>query len=241
MASLSRPFYRQCVRWIVHCLAAGILGAVSLAHAARPFVTDDARIVDPGGYQIESYIKRQRGFSESEFWFLPAHNPGGIVELTLGGFRVDSEPFGDSRAILAQAKTLLRPLETNGAGYALTVGMMRLSRAAPGSVEGNPYINGIGSFSFADDLVVMHTNLGARRDAGASMTRGTWGIGAEIRLQERLFGIVETYGERGEKPTKHFGLRIWIVPSRVQVDSTLGFEHTNPERRFYTVGLRLLW
>ncbi len=240
MTSLAHPLYRQSGRRFVHCVVAGALGAAASAHAARPFVTDDARIVDPGGYQIETYIKKQRGFSESEFWFLPAHNPGGRVELTLGGFGVDSQPFGDSRAIVAQAKTLLKPLEANGAGYALTLGMVRLSRT-PGSVEGNPYINGIGSFSFADDFVVMHTNLGARRDAGAATTRGTWGIGAEIRLQERLFGIVETYGERGEKPTKHFGLRIWVVPSRVQIDSTLGFEHTNPERRFYTVGLRLLW
>ena len=66
---------------------------------------------------------------------------------------------------------------------------------------------------------------------------------AELREQ---FGpeynhAVETYGERGEKPTRHLGLRVWVVPNHVQVDSTLGFENTNPERRFYTVGLRLLW
>src|SRR5882672_20186 len=92
--------YRHVPRAIVHTFLVGTLAAATSAHAARPFVTDDARIVDPGGYQIETYYKRQRGFSEHEFWFLPAHNPGGNVELTLGGFRVDSEPFGDSRAIL---------------------------------------------------------------------------------------------------------------------------------------------
>ena len=241
MAPPSSRNYGHIRRAIVHTFFVGTFAAATSVHAARPFVTDDARIVDPGGYQIETYYKRQRGFSESEFWFLPAHNPGGNVELTLGGFWVNSQPFGDSHAALAQAKTLLKPLEANGSGYALTLGFMRLGRSNPDSLEGNPYINGIGSFSFADDLVVMHTNLGARRDAGAGTTRGTWGVGAEIRLQERLFGIVETYGERGEKPTRHFGLRVWVVPSRVQVDSTLGFERTNPERRFYTVGLRLLW
>jgi hypothetical protein len=239
MSSSSRPLYRQARLAIVQFFL--LAAAPFQAQAARPFVTDDARIVDPGGYQIETYYKRQRAFRENEFWFLPAHNPGGRVELTLGGFRVDSEPQGNSRALIAQAKTLLRPLETNGSGYALTVGLMRLSRDAPGSVENNPYINGIGSLSFSDDAVVMHANLGARRDAEAGLTRGTWGLGAEIRLHERLFGIVETYGERGEKPTKHLGLRVWIVPSRVQVDSTLGFERTDPERRFYTVGLRVLW
>ena len=58
---------------------------------------------------------------------------------------------------------------------------------------------------------------------------------------DRLFGIVKTYGERGEKPTRHLGLRVWVVPNRIQIDSTLGFQRSDPERRFQTVGLRLLW
>jgi hypothetical protein len=236
-----RPLYRQFLRWIVHCALASALGTATSAHAARPFVTDDARIVDDGGYQLETFVKQQRAFHEREFWFLPAHNPFGHVELTLGGIWVNSAPDGNSRSLIAQAKTLLKPLETNGSGYALTLGVVRLSPPGPDSGETNPFVNGIGSFSLADDAVVIHANLGARRDAGASTTRGTWGAGAEIRVTERLFGIVETYGERGEKPTRHLGLRAWVMPNHVQVDTTLGFERTNPERRFHTVGLRLLW
>lgn len=222
-------------------MLASALGAAASAEAARPIVTDDARIVDEGGYQIETFVKQQRAFHQREFWFLPASNPFGRVELTVGGVWVNGLPDGNSRSLVAQAKTLLKPLESNGSGYALTVGVARLSPSGPDSGETNPYVNGIGSFSLADDAVVIHTNLGARRDAGASMTRGTWGAGTEIRMTGRLFGIVESYGERGQKPTRHAGLRFWLVPSRVQVDTTLGFENTNPERRFYTVGLRLLW
>jgi len=242
MPLLLRTIYRQFARTAAHCMLAVALGAAaSVAHAARPFVTDDARIVDDGGYQLETFTKRERTFDEREFWFLPAHNPFGRVELTLGGGWINSLPEGNSRALVAQAKTLLKPLEANGSGYALTLGVVRLSPSGPGSARTNPYLNGIASFSLADDAVVIHTNLGARRDAGAGTTRGTWGAGAELRMTERLFGVVETYGERGEKPTRHAGLRIWVIPSRVQFDSTLGFERTNPERRFYTVGLRLLW
>src|SRR6266850_983035 len=182
MISLSRPFYRQLVRRIVHCGLAGALGAAASAQGARPFVTDDARIVDNGGYQLETFVKQQRTFHEREFWFLPAHTSFERVELTLGGIWVNSVPDGNSRSLVAQAQTLLKPLETNGSGYALTLGVMRLSPSGPDSGETNPYVNGIGSFSLADDAVVIHTNLGARRDAGASMTRGTWGAGAEIRL-----------------------------------------------------------
>ena len=204
------------------------------AHGARPFVTDDARVVDKDGCQIESFVKRQRRFDESEFWFLPACNPWG-AELTVGHIRLDSTPAGNTRTTVLQAKTLLKPLATNGGGFALTVGMLA------GSTN-SPYFNTIGSFSFADDRVVLHTNLGGVRDNAARVSRGTWGAGAEVLLiAPRLYGILEAYGQRGEKPTAHTGLRIWIVPNRVQVDTTVGVQRSNLEHRFGTVGLRILW
>ena len=207
--------------------------AAPLAHAARPFVTDDARIVDKDGCQIETFVKRQRRYDEKEFWFLPACNPWG-AELTVGHSGVEGTT-GDTSATILQAKMLLKPLATNGAGFALTVGTFYGKTT-------NPYVNAIGSFSFADDRVVLHTNLGALRDNVAGMTRGTWGAGAEILLlAPRLYAIAETYGIRGEKPTAHTGLRIWIVPNQVQVDTTIGLQQSSPERRFATVGLRLLW
>jgi hypothetical protein len=235
------PFHRHAVRLIVPLAAAAAAVCAHFAHAARPFVTDDARVVDEGGYQIETFVKRQRGFHENEFWLVPAHNPGGPVEFTLGGSWTHSGVDGNSRAVIAQAKTLLLPLKPNGAGYAITLGVTRLRPAAGASAETDPYINGIGSFSFADDATVVHANLGARRDDGAGIDRGTWGLGAEIRLNERLFGIAETYGERGQKPTRHLGLRYWLFPNRVQLDSTLGFQDAVPQRRFNTVGVRVLF
>jgi hypothetical protein len=199
------------------------------AHAARPFVTDDARIVDRGGCQIETYYKEQRTYQGSEFWFLPACNPFG-VELTFGGNRIE----GDDNAIL-QAKFLLRPLETNGWGSALSVG----------AFGGDPYANAIASFSFADDRAVIHANAGAIRDGKTDLTRWTWGLGLEALLHApRFYGILETYGQRDDKPVLHGGLRFWILPQRVQLDTTVGAQSGQsgqPDRRFYTVGLRILF
>lgn len=215
-------------------LLAALLLAACAAHAARPFVTDDARVVDRDGCQIETFVKRQRRIDESEFWFLPACNPWG-AELTLGHARLDSTPAGDTRTTVLQVKTLLKPLATNGAGFALALGMLA-------STANSPYFNAIGSFSFADDRVVLHANLGGIRDNVARLSRGTWGAGAEVLLlAPRLYGILESYGQRGEKPTAHAGLRIWIVPNQVQVDTTVGLQQASPERRFATVGLRILW
>jgi hypothetical protein len=220
-------------------LAAAVLLALldaAPAQAARPFVTDDARVVDKDGCQIETFVKRQRRFDESEFWFLPACNPWG-AELTLGYIQVNSgvSRTPDTHTAVLQIKTLLKPLETNGAGFAITLGALAGDKVSP-------YVNGISSVSFADDHVVMHSNIGAIRDNVAALTRWTWGLGAEILLAApRLYGILETYGQRGEKPTLHTGLRIWIVPNRVQVDTTIGLQNSNPERRFGTLGLRVLW
>lgn len=223
------------MRWMPAALLMLLLPTAA-SWAARPFVTDDARVVDPGGCQVETFGKRQSKLDESEFWFLPACHPEAVgLELTAGHARVDSTPGGDTRTTILQAKKLLKPLQANGSGFAVSVGML-YNRAT------SPYVNGIGSFSFADDRVVLHVNAGAVRDNVARMSRGTWGTGAEVLLAGPwLYGIVESYGQRGEKPTLHTGLRIWIVPNRMQVDTTVGRQESSPERRFGTLGLRVLW
>ena len=76
----------------------------------------------------------------------------------------------------------------------------------------------------------------------ASMTRATWGMGAEVAFHPRLIGIVESYGQRADKPTFHYGVRIWVVPNRVQVDGTLGRQDSGPPgRSFQSLGLRILF
>src|SRR5262245_11428814 len=220
----------------LHLLLA-ILGhcAAQYAQAARPVVTEDGRTVDLGCCQIETFYKEQRAYSGSEFWFLPACNPFGI-ELTAGGNRIE-----DEKSLVLQGKTLLKPLETNGYGLAFTLGTFYVNPQEGGNVW-SPYLNGIASFSFLDDRAVVHTNLGAIHDRIAGMDRATWGIGLEaLLLAPRLYGILETYGQRADKPTLHGGLRFWIVPNKLQVDSTVGEQKSEPVRRFYTVGLRVLF
>ena len=112
------------------------------ARAARPLVTDDARSVDTDGCQIESYVKRQRSLGERELWFLPACNPGGYAELTLGGTRTDNNESGRSSSTIAQAKFLLQPLKTNVQGRLRRPGSARsrspCSRREWASSPGNP-------------------------------------------------------------------------------------------------------
>jgi hypothetical protein len=246
-------------------LAFALLAALASrgAPAARPFNTDDARVVDPGGYQIEAYVKDQRGIKETEYWFLPAINFGGALdrfEFALGGSVIRSEPNGNSDLVLGQVKTLLKPLETNGIGFALTVGVTRLNPGTPQEVVAtpfglvtvsgesstkthyDPYVNAISSVSVLDDAVVFHFNAGATRDTSSHQTIGNWGVGAEIALGGPFFGIAETYGVSDEKPAYQVGLRYWVIPSRLQVDGTYGWQHASPENlNWLSIGMRILW
>jgi hypothetical protein len=205
-------------RLTLTCQALALIVAAP-AYAARPFVTDDARIVEH--CQVETFYKEQRNYSGSEFWLLPACNLFG-AEITLGGNRIE----GDANEIL-QTKFLLKRLEPNTIGFALSLGVF-------GS---DPYFNFITSRSFADDRLVVHGNLGSFRDGG-----GTWGLGLEALLfAPRVYGILETYGQHRETPTWHYGIRFWVIPDRFQIDATRGDQTGTSNRQFYSVGLRFLF
>src|SRR3954469_16219435 len=98
-----------------------VLAAPS-ANAARPFFTDDARVVDKDHCQVETFYKDQRTYTGSEFWWLPACNPSFMpmqngLEVTVGANRI-----GDQGNGILQAKYLFKELQTNGFGIALSAG-----------------------------------------------------------------------------------------------------------------------
>lgn len=58
------------------------LGLLNHAEAARPMLTDDARIVDPKSCQLESWVRDSKHVTE--YWALPACNVGENLEVTIG-------------------------------------------------------------------------------------------------------------------------------------------------------------
>jgi hypothetical protein len=245
-------------------LAAFVMLLADPARAARPFNTDDARIVEPGGYQIESYVKDQRNQSETEFWFLPAHNFGGAfdrVEWTLGGNITHSDQLSNSNQVLFQAKTLFKPLPENGFGIALTLGVTRLkpgglsdevatpfgpttvpSGAPSTESRVNPFFNLISSVSVADGQFVFHFNGGITRETEENYSQRNWGVGAEIFGLWRVYPIAEMYGLSGQKPQAQVGVRCWVIPNTWQIDGTVGRQSADPQDRVWvSLGVRILW
>ena len=114
------------------------------AQAARPFMTDDARITTAHSCQLESWTRRYRDRSEN--WALPACNFTGNLELTFGGARTREDGRTRTTDVVMQGKTLFKPLDTNGWGIGLAAGMVRHPQADAGTRDWYAYVPA--SFSF---------------------------------------------------------------------------------------------
>jgi hypothetical protein len=212
--------------------------AVTLpALAARPMITDDARITDPYACQVETWFQRFR--DATDWWALPACNPGGNFEVTAGGAHAHADGGTQSSAFLIQGKTLFKPLETDGWGIGLAAGYA--TKPGGGSSSGAPYAYIPFSLSFAEDRFVVHSNLGAIRLRETGVTRFTWGIGGEFAVTERIYAIAESFGQDKGGGFYQGGARIWLVPGHVQVDATVGSSyHDSRADRWFSLGLRLI-
>jgi len=210
------------------------------ATAARPMITDDARVVDPKACQVESWIRRNR--ESTEMWALPACNPTGDFELTFGGARTSEHGESAFTDQVLQVKTILKPLEAGGWGLGFAVGTLRHPRReSANGWPGDAYFYVPLSFSFNDDAWVVHVNAGAvnRRDLGRRVA--TWGLGNEIRLRDDLFFIPEIFRSEPGRPFYQVGLRYWIVKERVQMDATYGNRAaSDTSERWFSIGLRVL-
>jgi hypothetical protein len=199
-------------------------------------ITDDARLVDAKSCQVESWVRSNRDNS-TEFWALPSCNFTGNLELTLGGARTREAGRTQTTDVQAQAKTLLRRLETNGWGFGLAAGTI----GHPDGRSRDFYGYVPASFSYRDDRIVLHTNVGALRVGEERRTHLTWGLATEAQLASNTWLIAEMFRQGDGAPFHQLGLRHWIVPNRLQVDATYGNRNgSSGEERWVSIGLRVL-
>ena len=78
------------------------------AHAARPMITDDARIVDAKACQVESWVKGNK--SSTEYWAIPACNFTGNLEVSIGGSAINQNGQTQNQSYVLQGKTLFKTL-----------------------------------------------------------------------------------------------------------------------------------
>lgn len=219
-------------------LACTALIIPTCAFAASPFVTDDARLTTAGSCQLESWM---RIYPDSkELWALPACNPTGNLEFTVGGGRARHDDAPATSDYVFQAKTLFRPLETNDWGIGFAVGTIRHPEINPGpNMLGNTYAYIPLSVSLNDDKVILHANLGWLKDKASGQNNLSWGVGGEFKLHARLLGIAETFGDNRSMSYGQVGVRYSVRPDLFQVDATIGQQLSGPGKNHWvSFGIR---
>ena len=225
---------------LAHALCALFLSAVSTqAYAARPLVTDDARLTNAHSCQLESWTRMYQG--GQELWAMPACNLGENLEVTLGGgsYHNRTEDY-HTEDWVGQVKTLFKPLTSKSWGWGLAEGRVMHPNIQPGPNQmGHSYFYLPLSLSFADDDVVIHINAGLLHDQQQNRNKRTLGIGSEFQLGTRVRGIAEVFGDHTQAPDYQFGLRYAIVPELFQVDTTFGEQiNGGAQSQWLSIGLR---
>lgn len=198
-----------------------LLFTSQVALAARPFMTDDARLTTEGSCQLESWTRRYNNRTEN--WALPACNLTGNFEVTVGGAQFRSNGLPDSHDQVLQGKTLFRNLQINDWGWGLALGRVWHPSVVPGPNNlGNTYLYLPLSVSTLDDRLVFHANVGWTRDRSAHLNTTTWGAGGEYWIHTRVMLIAEAFGDDRQKPLVQTGMRISVVPGLLQIDVTRG-------------------
>lgn len=185
------------------------------AMAGRPLVTDDAAIVDAHACQLEAWLHAEG--DARTFWGLPACNPTGNLEITLGAAIPAGGETQPLRSQLFQLKTLLRPRQADGWGLGLALGLQRVVRDG---ARHEAYAYLAASRSLARDDTLLHFNLGAlHRGATPALT---WGIALDRQVHERLWISLETFGENRGRAHYQLAVRHALMPDRLQVDASYG-------------------
>jgi hypothetical protein len=220
-------------------LVFGLALSITHVYAARPMSTDDANIVDEKSCQLEAWAKTTR--TSLERWAMPGCNFGGDMEWTVGGNAQTEDDVGKTQFWVGQVKKRWVPVADGQLGISTTVGVMSTRPATAERPNDKDYFFNVPvTVPLGQDRFV-HLNAGWVHHQSLGVSRPTWGVGGELPLTASVIGIAETYGEAAMGTRYQVGLRIWVVPQRVQIDTTYGNRVGQPEHeRWFTVGLRLL-
>jgi hypothetical protein len=204
-------------------LAASLGFAIALpAQAEGPMAADDAGTLDVGGMKIEGVLSRDDKTRGAELGL--GYGPIENVEIGLSFARETDHADDPSTQVRGTGIGIKWVPIQNDTGWSLGVsfgyGHARVNeRSAPDKFTEKEYaIAGLATYRFASGQV-LHMNVGSTRakvqadsdTAGDSETLGSWSVGYEFPLMEKLQLTVEAYGEERSGPDKAVGLRYEIA------------------------------
>ena len=208
-----------------------------VAQAGRPMTADDATVLDPGTCQLEAWWQHLHDHSET--WLAPACSIARGWEAGLSLVRT-REPGSPSSERLGgmYAKTVVRPLQTNGWGLGVVVAHLPLQA---GSLAGDTSLNVPLTVSLLDDAVLVHANAGWTRHYTIHQGGATWALGAEMAVTPRAALTLESFGAQRGHSYAQAGARYSVLPNRLDIDAAYGERLTARGKQGYvSLGLTLL-
>lgn len=194
----------------------------SPVRAGAPLVTDDAAIVDAKSCQFEAWIDASR--SARGYWFVPACNVSGNLELSIGLAAINPDDAASSRQVSLQAKTVVGQGGNGFWSVGAVAGFVRDSAtAAPDASSSSYYGKALLSLYFTETLEI-DVNLGAS-DAFGAGTTVVGGAAIQYEFVPRTTFLAEVFrDERG--------------PGKFQVGARYAFDST-PIEAYVSYGGRL--
>lgn len=210
------------------------------AHAVRPFVTDDARIIDYGQLELESWLETSHAAGR----YSPAPGLNFIGGITvndwlqfLAGSGVGLDSNGDTTVSnpVVMGKILLKAAALNGApGYAISAGTTFNRGRGEGLYDDGRVTSLVGmtTYRLLDDALNIHLNVGARTDSPngqKSKSRIFWGVGFDAEaFNEDMRVIGEVFAGdplelNAPKIAMQTGVR-WMFSDYTQLDVTFGLQ-----------------
>lgn len=201
-------------RSVLHC--AVLAFAASSAHAEGPMHTDDAGTLDKGGMKVEGVWSKDDKTAGGELLF--DFSPVETLELEVAASQASDDSSRPATRLSGTgfgAKWVPWQNETGWSlGGRFDFGHTRIhDRAASRKYTEREYaVTGLASWR-RENGQVLHLNLGVVQveAQGGRDAVGTWGIGYEFPLGDKLQLTAETFGAEHSRPDKALGLRYEVV------------------------------
>ncbi len=219
--------------------ATALVGTSLPSHAARPFATEDAGVLQPRECEVEASHARVRDQANTRQrgWWLQAAcgvAPGTQMGLGTGGERDGADR---SRRLALVGKTQVYGLASEGLqlGVAYSVGATRVPHSAwhkDGSLA-----TVVASWPL-HEAHTLHVNVGgARFDQRSS----TWLAAAwEHQLTDTWTVGLETYGT-GRRSAWTAGAARWAVTPTFSLDTSYAVQRNAERSKQLSVGMKLGW
>jgi hypothetical protein len=178
-----------------------LLAAVTAApvFAARPFVTDDADVIQRGDCEVELVYARQHAHSMQSEGSSSAQLACGVglkTELSLAGLRIQRGP-DDWPAAAVGGKTALRPVADGGLGLAMSYLLLGEKQPASEFKQTRASVSLVATESLGRLLV--HGNIGYAHDRIEHAAAAIWALALEHAGERFGFGA-EVFGEARALP-----------------------------------------